>query len=88
MPGKRLPQRHQRRRVLTGARAPLSGDLPATGGASPLALGASALLVANGFLARRISRGLPYHFDHRRLRVLLRETFDPVGEFDGPVKGE
>lgn len=42
---------------------------------------------------RRISRGLPYHFhhlgfDHRRLRVLLRETFDPVREFSSPVNSE
>ena len=42
---------------------------------------------------RRISRGLPYHFhhlgfDHRRLRVLLRETFDPVREFGSPVNSE
>ena len=42
---------------------------------------------------RRISCGLPYHFhhlgfDHRRLRVLLRETFDPVREFGSPVNSE
>ena len=42
---------------------------------------------------RRISRGLPYHFhhlgfDHRKLRVLLRETFDPVREFGSPVNSQ
>lgn len=42
---------------------------------------------------RRISRGLPYHFhhlgfDHRRLRKLLHETFDPVREFGSPVNSE
>lgn len=42
---------------------------------------------------RRISRGLPYHFhhlgfDHRKLRVLIRETFDPVREFGSPVNSE
>ena len=42
---------------------------------------------------RRISRGLPYHFhhlgfDHRKLRTLLRETFDPVREFGSPVDSE
>lgn len=42
---------------------------------------------------RRISRGLPYHFhhlgfDHRRLRTLLQETFDPVREFGSPVNSE
>lgn len=42
---------------------------------------------------RRISHGLPYHFhhlgfDHRKLRTLLRETFDPVREFGSPVDSE
>ena len=42
---------------------------------------------------RRISRGLPYHFhhlgfDHRKLRVLIRGTFDPVREFGSPVTSE
>ena len=42
---------------------------------------------------RRISRGLPYHFhhlgfDHRRLRVLLLQAFDPVREFGSPVNSE
>ena len=42
---------------------------------------------------RRISRGLPYHFhhlgfDHRKLRRLLQETFDPVREFGSPVDSE
>lgn len=43
--------------------------------------------------ARRISRGLPYHFhhlgfDHRKLRGLLHRTFDPVREFGSPVDSE
>ena len=43
--------------------------------------------------ARRISRGLPYHFhhlgfDHRKLRRLLQETFVPVREFGSPVDSE
>ncbi len=42
---------------------------------------------------RRISRGLPYHFhhlgfDHRKLRELLHETFDPVREFGSPLDSE
>lgn len=41
----------------------------------------------------RISQGLPYHFhhtgfDHRRLRAVLQETFDPVREFGSPVDSE
>jgi len=44
--------------------------------------------VAGGLLGRRISRGLPYHFDHRRSRVLIWQTFDPVRDFGSPVKGE
>lgn len=43
--------------------------------------------------ARRISRGLPYHFhhlgfDHRKLRGLLHKTFDPIREFGSPVDSE